>query len=49
MSSKWDGDFPRNIWLKQDGVVYEARLVNQGNGGYKGWPLEDFEIPEELR
>ena len=42
----WEGNYPRNIWLKKDGVVFEARLVNKGNGGYKGWPLEDFEIPE---
>lgn len=49
VSRKWDGDFPRNVWVRKEGVVYEARLVNQGSGEYKGWPLEDFEIPEELR
>jgi hypothetical protein len=49
IGKKWDGDFPRNVWLRQDGVVYEARLVNQVSGEYKGWPLEDFEIPEDLR
>lgn len=49
VSSKWDGEFPRNVWLKKDGVVYEARLVNRENGEYKGWPLEDFEIPEGLQ
>lgn len=45
----WDDDFPRNVWLKKSGIFYEARLVNRGNGGYKGWPLEEFEAPEELK
>lgn len=48
-SRNWDGDFPRNAWIRKDGIVYEARLVNQGSGEYKGWPLEQEEAPEELR
>jgi hypothetical protein len=49
VSSRWDGDFPRNVWIRKEGVVYEGRLVNQGTGAYKGWPLEEFEVPEELK
>ena len=29
-------------------IVYEARLVNQGNGQYKGYPLNPEEWPENL-
>ena len=28
--------------------VYEGRLVNWGNGEYKGYPLSDDEWPEGL-
>jgi hypothetical protein len=48
VSNKWEGDFPRNVWLRRDGIVYEARLVNQGDGGYKGWQLKEHEYPEGL-
>src|SRR5512139_2926851 len=41
----WEGDFPRYVWHRQDGVVYEARLVNRELGQYKGWALELSEWP----
>jgi hypothetical protein len=45
----WEGDFPRYAWCKQGQVTYEARLVNQELGQYKGYPLEPSEEPEGLR
>lgn len=40
---RWEGGFPRYVWHKQDDIVYEARLINSGNGTYKGSPLSDHE------
>jgi hypothetical protein len=40
--------FPRYAWHKEDEVVYEARLTNQGLGQYKGYPLNSTEWPEGL-
>jgi hypothetical protein len=48
VSAGWSGDFPRYVWMMKDGMVYEARLVNQGDGGYKGWRLEEHEYLKEL-
>ncbi len=44
----WEGGFPRYAWHKQGDVVYEARLVNQGSGEYKGWQLTCDEWPKGL-
>ena len=48
VSAIWNGDFPRNVWFENEGVVYEGRLVNQSEGGYKGWQLEKSQYPKEL-
>ena len=45
----WEGGFPRYAWCKKDGVGYEARLVNQGTGEYKGYPLTEDEWRGVLR
>ena len=45
----WEGGFPRYAWHQQDGTVFEARLVNRGNGSYKGYPLNEDEWPSHLR
>ena len=44
----WEGDFPRYAWCKVGEIVYEARLVNRGNGQYKGWLLEPEEWPDGI-
>ena len=46
----WEGRFPRYVWYHDyDGdVVYEARLVNRGNGEYKGYPLLREEWPKGI-
>ena len=44
----WEGDFPRYLWIRAGNQCYEARLVNQGLGQYKGYPIESDEWPEEV-
>ena len=41
----WEGDFPRYAWYKHGDTVFEGRLVNRGDGSYKGYPLERREWP----
>lgn len=48
VGAPWEGDFPRYVWLRTEARVYEARLVNQGLGQYKGWALADDEVPSWL-
>ena len=44
----WEGGFPRYVWYKNGDKVYEGRLVNSGNGEYKGYPLERNEWPSGI-
>ncbi len=44
----WEGGFPRYVWYKHEAQVYEARLVNRGNGEYKGYPLGADEWPDGI-
>jgi hypothetical protein len=48
VGAPWEGDYPRYVWHRQGGVVYEGRLVNQEQGHYKGYPLNKDEMPEGL-
>ena len=51
VSGPWEGGFPRYAWHKEGGTVFEGRLVNRGDGSYKGYPLNEGEWPrgvEEL-
>ncbi|MFC0864490.1 hypothetical protein ACFHYQ_19545 [Sphaerimonospora cavernae] len=48
VGAPWEGDFPRYAWHTLDDVIYEARLVNQELGQYKGYPLKRSEWPESL-
>jgi len=41
----WEGGFPRYAWYRVGEVCYEARLMNQAQGEYKGYPLEESEWP----
>jgi len=35
-----EGGYPRYVWYRQDNEVFIGRLVNSGNGEYKGWQLD---------
>jgi hypothetical protein len=48
VSPYWEGDFPRYVWYRDGNTVYEGRLINRGDGSYKGYPLEPSECPEGL-
>lgn len=49
-SELWDKErFPRYIWHREGDAVYEARLVNAGNGEYKGYQLQPDEWPEDFQ
>ena len=48
ISAYWDGQFPRYVWHKEDDTVFEARLVNRGDGSYKGYPLDEDEWPRGI-
>jgi hypothetical protein len=45
VSAPVEGGYPRYAWFREGDVVYEARLVNRGQGTYKGYPLERSEWP----
>lgn len=50
VSQYWEGGFPRYVWYLDGDVLYEARLTNQGNGEYHGYPLEDrWQWPKQLQ
>ena len=38
----------RYVWYRQGETVYEARLVNQVKGEYKGYALCPDELPKGL-
>jgi len=48
ISADFEGDFPRYVWARVEGRVYEARLSNSGLGAYKGYPIHDHESPDWL-
>lgn len=48
VSKNFTGDFPRYVWYKSGDTVFEARLVNQGDGSYKGYPLGEDEWPRGI-
>jgi hypothetical protein len=45
VSADFDGEFPRYVWTRVEGRVYEARLSNSDLGAYKGFPIQDHEAP----
>lgn len=48
VSAALENDFPRYVWIRKDGQVYESRLSNSGLGEYKGYPILDHEAPRWL-
>lgn len=47
VSEDWVGDLPKYVWTRIDGAPYVARLVNHELGDYKGWPIEESELPTD--
>ena len=48
VGAPWEGDFPRYVWYRWGDVVFEGRLVNRGDGSYKGYPLGEDEWPRGI-
>lgn len=48
VGSPWLGDFPRYVWHRHGNALYEAMLVNQELGEYKGYELAQTEWPAGL-
>ena len=48
ISADSSGEFPRYVWHKEEDTVFEARLVNRGNGSYKGYPINEDEWPRGI-
>ena len=49
VSELHEGDFPRYVWFKDGGDLYEGRLVNRELGEYKGYPLLASDEPKGFR
>jgi len=47
-SELWENGFPRYVWHKVGGKVYQARHLRSPPGEYKGWRLAADQWPREL-
>ncbi len=45
VSEVFESGFPRYVWTWIDGELYEARHINGAAGTYKGYRLEEVEMP----
>lgn len=44
----WEQEFPRYIWYREGGIIYEARQGSPGSGEYHGYPLEPWQTVQGL-
>ncbi len=44
-----ESGFPRYAWVFQQEQWFQARLTNATHGEYKGWPVDEEEVPDWLR
>jgi len=44
-----EGDFPRYVWYRDGERAFEGRLTNRALGEYKGYPIDNDELPAEMR
>lgn len=49
VGAPWEGDFPRWVWGRENGTWYEARQVVPGRGQYKGYAVQENELPSNIR
>lgn len=45
VSSIFEGGYPKYVWTWVNGVLYEARHINGPQGTYKGYRLEEVQVP----
>ena len=48
VASPVEGGFPRYIFAKREGKWFQGRLTNLEKGEYKGWPVEESEVPKRF-
>ena len=48
-SAYMENGFPRYVRHLEGGTVFEVRLVNRGDGSYKGYPIGEDEWPPGIR
>ena len=46
VGAPWEGRYPRYVWARIGGQLFEGRLVNCEMGQYKGYGLAAEEAPE---
>lgn len=44
----WEGGFPRYVWHREGGTVFEARQGSPGSGEYHGYPLAPWQRVQGL-
>ena len=44
----WESGYPRYVWYTERGTCFEGRLVNRGDGSYKGYQLGKDEWPDGI-
>jgi hypothetical protein len=48
VDKEFRGDFPARVWAFINGILHEARLTNQMNGEYHGFPVEhELQYPRD--
>lgn len=45
VSPIFEGGYPKYVWTWIEGILYEARHINGPQGTYKGYRLEELEMP----
>jgi len=47
VSADFDNGFPRYVWARIQLRPHAARLTNSYTGQYKGWPVDETELPKD--
>jgi hypothetical protein len=49
VSEAWEDGFPRYVWHRAEGILYEARHTRGPAGLFHAYPIEDIQAPRGLR
>lgn len=44
----WEGGYPKYVWRRESGIVFEARQGAPASGEYHGYPLEPWQKVQNL-
>ena len=49
VSIEWDDEsFPRYVWVRDEGTLYEGRHTRGPHGSYHAYPIEEVDAPKGL-